>query len=242
MFQTAEVPKFSKITNIESHGGDTAKFQAKGKSTLQINCGRIGTSVSIEKRGHGHSFVIAKGSLASVSFANKNYPILKYLAIVGFVWGTFEYLGDGSLGAFIPGVVIFMIYLMTQSAQLTLESKGGNQIAISFSGSAARKTKEIGKFCSAAVMIDTGQSIKGLLDGIDLEEMEREDEDSASASADDGGSQSVGFSDIDTDGDGSISQAEFVAAVGSDEVLFSKMDADGDGKISQEEFDEFDDF
>ena len=244
MFQSAEVPKFKKITKIDSHGGSAARLEAKGKASLQINCGRVGTSVSITKGGNGYSFVIAKGSLASVSFSNKNYPILKYLAIIAMIYGVVEYLSSDSdpIASFLPGVTLFLIYLITQSTQLSLESKGGNQIAMAFTGSAGRKADQIGKFCSAAVMIDTGQSIKGLLDGIDLEELEREEEAFASSSENDGGSPAVGFSDIDTDGDGSISQGEFVAAVGSDEVLFSRMDADGDGEISQEEFDEFDDF
>ena len=244
MFQSAEVPKFKKITKIDSHGGSAARLEAKGKASLQINCGRVGTSVSITKGGNGYSFVIAKGSLASVSFSNKNYPILKYLAIIAMIYGVVEYLSSDSdpIASFLPGVTLFLIYLITQSTQLSLESKGGNQIATAFTGSAGRMADQIGKFCSAAVMIDTGQSIKGLLDGIDLEELEREEEAFASSSENDGGSPAVGFSDIDTDGDGSISQGEFVAAVGSDEVLFSRMDADGDGEISQEEFDEFDDF
>tara|TARA_B100000287_G_scaffold162265_1_gene153043 strand:- start:55 stop:783 length:729 start_codon:yes stop_codon:yes gene_type:complete len=242
MLQSADVPKFKKITKIDSHGGSAARLEAKGQASLQINCGRVGTSVSITKGGKGYSFVIAKGSLASVSFSNKNYPILKYLAIIAMIYGVVEYLDSDEILSFLPGVTLFLIYLITQSTQLSLESKGGNQIAMAFTGSAGRKADQIGKFCSAAVMIDTGQSIKGLLDGIDLEELEREEEAFASSSENDGGSPAVGFSDIDTDGDGSISQGEFVAAVGNDEVLFSRMDADGDGEISQEEFDEFDDF
>jgi len=242
MFQSADVQKFNKITKIDSHGGSAARLEAKGKATLQINCGRVGTSVSIAKGGKGFSFVIAKGSLASVSFSNKSYPILKYLAIIAMIYGYVEYLDSDEIFSFLPGLTLFVIYFLTQSTQLSLESKGGNQIAMAFTGSAGRKADQIGKFCSAAVMIDTGQSIKGLLDGIDLEELESEEEAFVSSSENDGGSPAVGFSDIDTDGDGSISQGEFVAAVGSDEVLFSRMDADGDGEISQEEFDEFDDF
>jgi len=274
-----DAPSFRKLTKIDSHGGDTANLEAVGKGlTLKVSCGRIGTSVTIDQKGKGYSYVIAKGSLASVSYSNKTIPILKLLAIIALLYGLVEDGGavldddlnkngfhDGyeyycnefdtvpttdleceggyspSIG-FIGAAILFIAYLMTQSAQLSLESKGGKEIAVSFTRSAARRAEELGKFCSAAVMIDTGQSIKGLLDGIDLEEMEREAEAFANSSEDNGGSPAVAFSDIDTDGDGSISQGEFVAAVGSDEVLFSQMDADGDGEISQEEFDEFDDF
>ena len=274
-----DAPSFRKLTKIDSHGGDTANLEAVGKGlTLKVSCGRIGTSVTIDQKGKGYSYVIAKGSLASVSYSNKTIPILKLLAIIALLYGLVEDGGavleddlnkngfhDGieyycnefdtvpttdleceggyspSIG-FIGAAILFIAYLITQTAQLSLESKGGKEIAVSFTRSAARRAKELGKFCSAAVMIDTGQSIKGLLDGIDLEEMEREAEAFANSSEDNGGSPAVAFSDIDTDGDGSISQGEFVAAVGSDEVLFSQMDADGDGEISQEEFDEFDDF
>ena len=271
-----DAPSFRKLTKIDSHGGDTANLEAVGKGlTLKVSCGRIGTSVTIDQKGKGYSYVIAKGSLASVSYSNKTIPILKLLAIIALLFGLVEDGGavvdddlnkngipDGSAyncveggvndweceGGYSPSIgfigaaILFIAYLMTQTAQLSLESKGGKEIAVSFTSSAARRAKELGKFCSAAVMIDTGQSIKGLLDGIDLEEMEREAEAFANSSEDNGGSPAVAFSDIDTDGDGSISQGEFVAAVGSDEVLFSQMDADGDGEISQEEFDEFDDF
>ena len=153
---------FNKINRMEvssTSEGDIAIFSADGsRCSLNAECGKVGSSFSLVSKGKESVFVIAKGSLSSVSFYKSRQPwllIMGGILIAIAVFMTISVESDPTL-LFALAALSFVLYMFLQIATLEFESSGGKTVSFQFSGSAARRASDMAKFSTAAIMIDRG--------------------------------------------------------------------------------------
>jgi len=162
---------FNKIDAIEilhSLEGDFARLSARSNgSSLNAECGNVGSGFTIITRGKESVFLIAKGSLSSVSFYKSDKPIFLLSGIITILlsWG-YVLLIEPSVIVWCSalGVILIIAYFFLRTAKLEFESSGGKSVIFQFSGSAAGRGRDMAKFCAAAIMIDKGIKVEGLLE------------------------------------------------------------------------------
>ena len=145
-----------KITRI-----DGANLSAEGKScTLNVECDEIGTSVTYALGNVESTVIIAKGSLASISFTKSSQPLWLVLSILFAILGLLAFVGGGAEGAaggvgtIFISAIFYLLYYMSKMSVLELDSSGAQTYSFQFSGAAANRSSDIALFCRAAIMND----------------------------------------------------------------------------------------
>jgi hypothetical protein len=106
--------------------------------------------------------IIAKGSLASISFTKSSQPLWFVLSILFAILGLLVFVGGGAEGAAVGvgtifiSAIFYLVYYMSKMSVLELDSSGAQTYSFQFSGAAANRSSDIALFCRAAIMNDLG--------------------------------------------------------------------------------------
>ena len=148
---------FNKIISIEADS-IAANLSATGTGCeMTVGCDEIGTTLFLREGAKESTFCISKGDLASVSYFVQKYPWLLYCGLFAVAAGLVLMLEEIAIFAEITsliGLILFVSYFFSTTTMLEFESSGGKTISFNFSGSASKKSVELGSFCKSAIGID----------------------------------------------------------------------------------------
>jgi hypothetical protein len=142
---------------------DGTNLSAEGnRCKLNVECDEIGTSVTYALGNVESTVIIAKGSLASISFTKSSQPLWLVLSILFAILGLLAFVGGGAEGAaggvgtIFISVIFYLVYYMSKMSVLELDSSGAQTYSFQFSGAAANRSSDIALFCRAAILNDLG--------------------------------------------------------------------------------------
>ena len=142
---------------------DGTNLSAEGnRCTLNVECDEIGTSVTYALGNVESTVIIAKGSLASISFTKSTKPLWLVLSILFAIMGLLSFVGGtaeaaaAGVGTIFISAIFYLLYYMSKMSVLELGSSGAQTYSFQFSGAAANRSSDIALFCRAAILNDLG--------------------------------------------------------------------------------------